>query len=196
MVMDVTRTRRTPYESIAALCTCAALATAGACSKPTPSPQHRTFATPEAAVQTLTATVKAGNMEELLTIFGPEGKELVASSDPATARRSREVFTAAVREGWLLEDRGTNAKVLVIGNEKWPFPVPLVKEANSWRFDTAAGKEEVLARRIGRNELAVIQICRTYVAAQRLYARHGHDGQPAGLYAVAFRSDPGKQNGL
>ena len=86
--------------------------------------------------------------------------------------------------------------MLVIGNEAWPFPVPIVKDASGWHFDTAAGKEEVLDRRIGRNELAVIRICRTYVAAQRLYASRGHDGLPAGLYARAFASEPGRQNGL
>jgi hypothetical protein len=87
-------------------------------------------------------------------------------------------------------------RVLIVGNEGWPFPVPLVKAANGWRFDTAAGRQEVLSRRIGRNELAVIQICRTYVEAQRIYAASGHDGQAAGVYATKFRSDPGKQNGL
>jgi hypothetical protein len=164
------------------------------CSRATPSP--RTFATPEEAVRTLTDVVKAGKLDELVAIFGPDGKELVESSDPATARGNRKVFTVAVAEKWHLIDQGANTKVLVIGNEEWPFPVPLVRQANGWQFDTAAGKEEVLARRIGRNELAVMQICRTYVAAQRLYARDGHDGKRAGLFATAFRSDPGKQNGL
>jgi hypothetical protein len=74
--------------------------------------------------------------------------------------------------------------------------VPLLKEGGRWRFDTEAGKEEVIARRIGRNELAAIAICRTYVAAQAQYAAEGHDGRRAGLYATMFRSDPGKQNGL
>ena len=129
-------------------------------------------------------------------IFGAEGQELIASSDAATARRNREVFTVAAAEGWRLLDQGTNRKSLIVGNEGWPFPVPLVKSGKSWRFDTAAGKEEVLARRIGRNELAVIGICRSYVAAQRRYAQQGHDGKPAGLFATTFRSDPGKQNGL
>ena len=87
-------------------------------------------------------------------------------------------------------------QVLVIGNEGWPFPVPLTKDAGGWRFDTAAGKEEVLARRVGRNELAVIRICQTYAAAQRLYAERGHDGRRTGIYARTFRSDPGRQNGL
>jgi Protein of unknown function (DUF2950) len=166
------------------------------CSKPAPTSQQRTFSTPEEGVRALTETAKAGKVDELVAIFGPDGRDLAASSDAATARRNREVFTAAVAEGWRLEDDGAAAKVLVIGNESWPFPVPLVEDGGRWRFDTARGKEEVLARRIGRNELAVIQICQTYVAAQRLYAKSGHDGKPAGLYAKALASDPGKQNGL
>lgn len=159
-------------------------------------PAQRTFATPEDAVRGLNEAVKAGNMDELLAIFGSEGQELIASSDPATARRNREVFMVAVAEGWRLLDQGTNRKVLIVGNEGWPFPVPLVKRAKSWRFDSAAGKEEVLARRIGRNELAVIGICRAYVAAQHRFAQQGHDGKPEGLFATTLRSDPGKQNGL
>ena len=157
---------------------------------------QRTFATPEDAVRALTEATKAGNLNELLAIFGPEGQELVASADATTAQRNREVFTVAAAEGWRLLDQGTNRKVLIVGNEGWPFPVPLVKNAARWRFDTAAGKEEVLARRIGRNELAAIATCRTYVGAQRRYAAQGHDGKPAGLFATTFRSDPGKQNGL
>jgi len=178
---------------IAVVFACLGLA-AASCSRATPAP--RTFATPEEAVKTLTDVVKAGKIDELLAIFGPDGQELVDSSDPATARRNREVFTVAVAERWRLIDQGTNTKVLVIGNEEWPFPVSLVRAANGWHFDTAAGKEEVIARRIGRNELAAMQICRTYLAAQRLYARQGHDGKRVGLYATTFRSDPGKQNGL
>jgi hypothetical protein len=173
----------------------AALSIIPACSAAPERPAHRTFRTPEEAVQALIAAAKAGNTDELLAIFGPDGKDLVASSDPAIARRNRRIFAVAVRERWRLVDEGTG-KSLVIGNEDWPFPVPLVNDTNGWRFDTAAGKEEVLARRIGRNELAVIRVCRTYVAAQRLYAKSGHDGQRAGAYARMFRSEPGKQNGL
>jgi DUF2950 family protein len=173
----------------------AVLGLAGAsCSRATSGP--RTFATPEEAVRALTTAVKAERLDEVLAIFGPDGKELIASSDPATARGNRKVFTVAVAEKLQLIDQGTNTKVLVIGNEEWPFPVPLVREASGWRFDTAAGKEEVIARRIGRNELAVMKICQTYVAAQYHYAHEGHDGKRAGLYATAFRSDSGKQNGL
>jgi hypothetical protein len=84
----------------------------------------------------------------------------------------------------------------VIGNEQWPFPVPLVREGDGWRFDTDAGKREVLARRIGRNELAVIGLCETYVIAQKQYAAEGRDGNPAGAYAQKIRSTSGKHDGL
>ncbi len=155
-----------------------------------------TFTTPEEAVQALIRIVKAGNLDDLLRLFGPDGRDLVNGSDPATGRQNRQVFTVAATEGWRLVDQGKNRKTLIVGNEGWPFPVPLVKTGTSWRFDAEAGEEEVIARRIGRNELEVIDICRTYVAAQRRYAQQGHDGKPAGLYAARFRSDAGKQNGL
>jgi hypothetical protein len=157
---------------------------------------QRTFAAPEDAVKALVDAVKTGNLDALLAIFGPEGRELSASSDPATARMNRQVFAVAVREQWHLEDATASRKTLVVGNEDWPFPVPLVKGAGGWRFDTGAGKEEVLARRIGRNELETIATCRAYVTAQRRYAQQGHDSKPAGVHATKFQSDPGKENGL
>ena len=157
---------------------------------------HRTFAAPEDAVKALIDTVKRGNLNGLLAIFGPEGQELITSSDSATARMNRQVFGVAVSEHWHLEDATPTQKTLVIGNENWPFPVPLVKGADGWRFDTAAGREEVLARRIGRNELDAIATCRAYVTAQRRYAQEKHDGKPAGVHAMKFQSDPGKENGL
>jgi hypothetical protein len=156
----------------------------------------RTFATAEDAVKALIDTVGKSDVNALLTIFGPEGKELIDSSDPATARMNRDVFTVAAAEQWHLEDVSPDRKTLVIGNEHWPFPVPLVKMGNAWRFDTAAGKEEVLARRIGRNELSTIETVRAYVTAQRRYAAQAHDGKPSGIYATRFKSDPGKENGL
>ncbi len=175
----------------------AALAATIACTAPEPPrPQQQTFPSPEEAVKRLAEVVKAADVEQLSVIFGPDSKELVDTSDPVTARRNRETFTAAFAEHWGLVDAQPAGKMLVIGNEEWPFPVPLVQDGGSWRFDTAAGKIEVLARRIGRNELAVIRVCETYVAAQRRYAADGHDGKPAGLYAQTFRSDAGKQNGL
>src|SRR3954463_10817191 len=146
------------------------------------SAQHRTFPSPEEAVKTLVDTVKKGDVDALLAIFGSDGKDLLASSDPATARQNQQVFSVAAAERWHLTDAGANRKILVIGNEDWPFPVPLVKEAAGWRFDTAAGKEEVLARRIGQNELAAIDSVKAYVSAQHRYAAVGHDGNQPGAY--------------
>jgi hypothetical protein len=174
--------------------TCLTLMSFASCTRTAP-PSHRSFATPEDAVRALVDAAKAGALEEVVAIFGPDAKELADSSDAATARRNRGVFVVAAAEKWQLIDQGER-KVLVVGNEGWPFPVPLAKDASGWRFDTTAGQEEVLDRRIGRNELDVIRICRTYVAAQQIYAQRGHDGQPAGLYAKTFGSAPGRENGL
>ena len=160
-------------------------------------PAHgRSYGTPEEAVRALVDAVKAGKLDEVVAIFGPGGQELIDSSDPVTARHNREVFIVAAAERWRLTDQDRNTKVLVIGNEEWPFPVPLTQRAGGWSFDVPAGREEVIARRIGRNELSAIEACRTYVAAQALYAQRPHDGKRSGLYAAALRSEPGKQNGL
>ena len=188
--------RRAARSAVALLVMAIACAAMTACTSNEVRGKPRTFDAPEDAVSALIDTVKAGNTSELLAIFGQDAHDLMASSEPVTARRHREVFVIAAAETWRLADEGPNRKALVIGHEQWPFPIPLVYEAGRWRFDTIAGREEVLARRIGRNELAVMQICRTYVAAQRVYAKYPHDGRPAGIYATALRSDPGRQNGL
>jgi hypothetical protein len=180
---------------VAVVCACALLA-GSIFSKSAEAQTGRQFASPEEAVKALIDTVKAGNLDGLIAIFGPESKELIDSSDPAAARQNRQVFTVAVGEKWHLEDAAPDSKTLVIGNENWPFPVPIVKAGTGWRFDTAAGKEEVIARRIGRNELAAIASANAYVTAQRRYAEQGHDGNPAGVHATKFASDPGKENGL
>jgi hypothetical protein len=181
---------------------CAALLL-GACSKgssgdekaaPSPS-QQRTFKSPEDAVKALAEKAPTANVDDIVAFFGPEGRDLLNTADLEAARRNREVFAVAVGERWRLEGDG-DRRTVVIGNEDWPFPVPLVRENGSWRFDTAAGKEEILARRIGQNELAAIRISRGYVTAQRMYAKDAHDGKRAGIYARKVRSDDGKHNGL
>jgi hypothetical protein len=174
---------------------CAALVTLAACSRES-SPPYRTFPTPEDAVRALISAAATDKADQVVAIFGPDGKELIDNSDPASGRRARQVFSAAAAEGWRLTDREAGGRTLVVGNEEWPFPVPLVRESNGWRFDTAAGREEIISRRIGRNELSVIDTCETYVLAQHIYARDAHDGRPSGVYASVFRSDEGKENGL
>ena len=193
---SISPTRKVFLVTAALAVSSAIAATLGACRRAESGLQVRTFATPQVAVLELAKTVKAGDLTKVMEIFGPDAKALVDTSDPVTARRNQQVFTAAVAEHWRLEDAGTDRKTLVIGFEEWPFPIPIAKEGGSWRFDTAAGKEEVLTRRIGRNELAAIKICRAYVIAQRLYAKYPHDGRPSGIYAAAFRSDTSRQNGL
>lgn len=160
------------------------------------APSGRVYDSPEHAAEALVSTVKDGKVDDLVAILGPDSRDLIESADVPDARQSRDVFAAAAKERWRLEDGASGSKTLVIGNEDWPFPIPIVHGSDGWRFDTAAGKEEVIARRVGRNELEVIDLCRTYVAAQHLYAASGHDGQPAGAFAMAFRSDAGRQNGL
>ncbi len=128
---------------------------------------------PKSAVLELAQAVKKGDAAEVMSIFGPAAQVLVDSSDVVTARRNQQVFSAAVAERWQLEDTGPDRKTLVIGYEEWPFPIPLVRDKGVWRFDTTAGAEEILSRRIGRNELAVIKVCQTYVRAQRHYGKSG-----------------------
>jgi Protein of unknown function (DUF2950) len=187
--------RRGSMWSMVAIVACAFGSVTGCGTTETASPQ-RTFDSPDAAARALIGEVKKGNLDEVLAIFGPDGRALIDTSDPVMARRNQQVFTAAAAETWRLDAHGPATTTLVIGNEEWPFPIPLVKEGNAWRFDTAAGKEEVITRRIGRNELAAIRLCLTYVMAQRIYAQKGHDGEGAGLYAKTFRSDPNRHNGL
>jgi len=174
---------------------CLALLAFSSC-RGTSSSNDPRFATPEQAVQALIAAASKDSIDPILTIFGPAGKSLIDTSDPASARRGRQVFAAAAAEGWHLMDRADGAKTLIVGNEQWPFPVPLIRDPGGWRFDTEAGREEVITRRIGRNELSVIEACETYVLAQHVYAGQPHDGKPSGVYAAVFRSDAGHQNGL
>ena len=157
---------------------------------------QKTFPTPEEAVKAAVAAAKTDNKTELIAIFGPEAEEILSSGDPVADRQQRQVVLAAFKQGWRVENRKGGGKEVIVGDEDWPFPIPLVKETAGWRFDTVAGKEEVLARRIGRNELSVIGICRTYGDGQKVYASAGHDGKPAGIYAQKIRSEEGKQDGL
>ena len=166
---------------------------APACSTP---PAQARFATPEEAAAALLQALKAEDLEKMQAIFGREGMEAVASGDPVSDRNDREVIALAMEQSWRWAPHGENAKELIIGDDQWPFPVPLVKTGNEWQFDSEEGKEEVLARRIGRNELGIISVCRAYVGMQMEYADQPHDGKPAGLFAQRIRSSPGCQDGL
>jgi hypothetical protein len=158
--------------------------------------RERVFASPEEAVKALVDAVKADNMEELRAIFGPAGKEVLSSGDATEDRAGRERFLKAYETKNALIQDGDAKVVLQIGTEEWPFPIPIVKRGERWSFDTRKGKEELINRRIGRNELNTIQVCLAYVDAQREYALKDRDANGLLEYAQKFRSDPGKKNGL
>lgn len=168
------------------------------CAAPNSPDYNReaTFRTPEQAVTTLASAAKTGDAKELQSIFGGDAHEILASGDPVADHANREVFSIAINEHWSLHEVDSETRELRIGHENWPFPIPLVKDGRGWWFNTLAGKEEILARRIGRNELAAIGAMMAYADAQREYAASPHDGRPAGAYAQKIRSDPGTQNGL
>lgn len=158
--------------------------------------RERVFASPEEAVKALVDAVKADNMEELRAIFGPAGKEVLSSGDATEDRAGRERFLKAYETKNALIQDGDAKVVLQMGTEEWPFPIPIVKRGERWSFDTRKGKEELINRRIGRNELNTIQVCLAYVDAQREYALKDRDANGLLEYAQKFRSDPGKKNGL
>jgi hypothetical protein len=158
--------------------------------------RQKSFASPEEAVQALIEAVKAGDIEVLAAIMGPEGRPLIASGDAVADTQERERFVRAYEQSHKLEYPTETRAVVVIGQDDWPLPIPVVKEGDTWRFDTAVGKEEILNRRIGRNELNTMQVCLAYVDAQREYARVPREGDRLLTYAMKFRSDEGKKNGL
>jgi hypothetical protein len=160
------------------------------------APVQKTFVAPEAAVDALIAANRGNHLDELLAILGPEGAKLIHSGDPVADEHGRARFVATYDEAHKLDLDGKNKATLIIGKDEWPFPIPLVDEHDRWHFDTKAGVEEILNRRIGRNELTVIQICRAYVAAQREYAAMRLDAGGTPEYAQHFMSRTGRRDGL
>lgn len=167
------------------------------CSKSS-KPSVSVFATPDDAANALIAGAKSGDpTAAALAIFGPDAKDLISSGDPVQDKEGIDAFVARynVMHRWRRMPDGS--QMLLVGADNFAFPIPLKKNADGkWSFDTAAGREEVLNRRIGRNELAVIDICRAAAQAQTEYHSQLHDGATTKQYALKFISDPGKHNGL
>ncbi len=153
------------------------------------------FTTPEAAVAALSQAVANTNRSALGKIFGDAVQDLV-NPDEVQGAAELARFTEAFHAHHDLVSESDGRRILEIGTNGWPFPVPLVKQADGWRFDTAAGTEEILNRRIGRNELDVLRVVRAYVDAQREYARGDHDGDGVLEYAQRFVSTEGQTDGL
>ena len=156
---------------------------------------QRRFETLEEATQALIAAIRAGDQKELVAILGQQGKGLVSSGDPVADRRVGNRFVALYDEQHRFEAGGGKV-VLVVGREDFPFAIPIVPDGPSWRFDTAAGREEIINRRIGQNELNTIQVVLAYVDAQREYYARDPDNNGLLQYARAFGSTPGKRDGL
>ena len=163
---------------------------------PAPTPDRARFSTPDEAAKALMKGLTTNNAEELKAIFGPNVEKDLSSGDPVSDRQDREVIALAMGESWRWEKASADRMELIVGAEKWPFPAPLAEVRGGWQFDTDAGKEEMLSRRIGRNELRVIRIFRDYVSTQKAYASQPRDGKPAGLYAQKVVSSAGRQDGL
>jgi hypothetical protein len=161
-----------------------------------PAPQGKYFASPEEAVAALVTAAKAGDEKQMLAIFGRGAKPLISSGDPVDDREAFERFVTRYDEANRIAKSSDTQAVLEIGKKEWPFPIPLVKEKKGWRFDTAAGKEEVVDRRIGSNELSAIQASLAYVDAQREYYLRDPDGDSLLHYARHLQSTEGKRDGL
>jgi hypothetical protein len=155
----------------------------------------RTFETPEQAVESLIAAVRTGDTKGILAILGPQAKTLVSSGDPVADRAAGERFVRAYDTSHSLKAGGGKI-VLITGEDDFPFAIPVVPDGPRWRFDTAAGKEEIENRRIGRNELDAIQVCLAYVDAQREYYAQPRMGDGVQQYARRTASTPGKRDGL
>jgi len=158
--------------------------------------EQKTFATPDAAVDALLAALKADDDTALIAIFGDQHKSLVVTPDKAANTANRAKAAAAMRTFHLLEEQGKDRRVLLIGDQAWPLPIPLVRDKGVWRFATEEGVDEVINRRIGSNERNAITVLRAYVGAQRQYASRDRDGDGVLQYAQKLGSTPGKHDGL
>jgi Protein of unknown function (DUF2950) len=157
--------------------------------------RQESFSSPEEAVKAAVAAARSDSEKQLLAVFGAQAKELIDSGDAVADKQRRARFVAAYDEKNRLATEGENT-ILIVGKQDWPFPIPLVKKGQSWVFDTEKGKQEILNRRIGRNELDAIQTCLAIVDAQREYALKDRNKNGLLEYAQKFVSDPGKRNGL
>ncbi|HEY2547767.1 MAG TPA: DUF2950 domain-containing protein [Candidatus Acidoferrum sp.] len=182
---------------LAALCETATQARQGESPSSLPSEQ-KAFATPQEAVEALIKAAGSSDLPTLLAILGPQAKDLVSSEDSVQDKNRLMTFAEKAREknAVTLDPKNPMRATLSVGDDDWPLPIPIVQRGGEWYFDTKAGREEILLRRIGANELDAIQICRGYVEAQHAYALEKHDGARVNQYAQRIISTPGKQDGL
>lgn len=181
------RNRFFPVVSLAALAWIGAIAGAQAQEK---------FKSPDDAVAALIAATRADSNRDLIKVLGAGGRDILFSGDGVADKKARDGFLIAFDLKHQVVKQGDNAATLVLGPNGWQLPIPLVQKAGAWQFDTAAGRREILARRIGRNELSAIQTALAYVDAQNDYASMNPQGTKVDAYARRILSSPGKKDGL
>jgi len=160
------------------------------------APAHENFATATQAVRALVAAARSNDTARLQAIFGPGSDELVESGDPVADKRDRASFVKAYHAKHVLLEDGADRRLLAVGLRGFQLPTPLVRQDGRWEFDGAAGAEELVDRRIGRNELGAIAVCKGIVDAENDYASMSSDTHAAKTYAAKLMSDPGRRNGL
>jgi hypothetical protein len=186
----------------ALLCVSAISSTTRSQSKETSAASSQTeqkaFATPQDAVDALIQAAVDFNVPSLLEILGPDGKDLVSSADPVADKQGAEQFASRAQEkhSVAIDPKNPRKAIVLVGKDDWPGPIPIVERNGKWYFDSKAGREEVLFRRIGANELDAIEVCRGFVEAQEEYALTKHDDSEVNQYAQKIISTPGKQDGL
>jgi len=182
---------RLSYGSLSSL----AAAVAILCMVASPATAQQAFPSPDEAAAALAAAVKSGVKKDMLRVFGPDGEDIISSGDEVSDAAYREKFTTAydARHATVME--GDKKAVLMLGPKDYPFPVPLVHRKTGWEFDSEAGRQEVLYRRIGHNELDAMQTSLAYVDAQNEYADKDRGAGP-GVYAQRIVSTPGHKDGL
>jgi len=156
----------------------------------------KVFGSPQEAMKALVETVQAGDREGVLAVLGSEGEDIIDSGDKVQDKDAQDRFVKAYQERVDYVKEKEDRVSVIIGNDNWPFPIPIMKRGEGWVFDTKAGREEMLNRRIGRNELSTIQVCLGYVEAQREYASTDREQDGIVQYAQKFASDKYRRNGL
>jgi Protein of unknown function (DUF2950) len=192
-------------KSVAAFVIGVMLCALGCLSHAAPQPKQtsghsaqKTFDTPEEAAKALIQAARTYDVPALMEILGPDAQDLVSSQDPVTDKKRSVAFAALAdqKQSISLDPNDPNRATLSVGNDDWPLPIPIVKRDGKWCYDSKAGREETLFRRIGENELDAILVCRGFVEAQREYALEKHDGAEVNQYAQRIISSPGKHDGL
>jgi len=174
---------------------CAVVMTAlSACAGP--ATRQQSFGGAAAAVDALVAAARADSSDAIVAVLGPDGNDLANSGDPVADKAARDHFVAYYDKAHALQMDGDDKAILVIGDKRWPFPIPVIRRGSAWQFDTAAGRQEILDRRIGRNELNAIKVCRAIVDAQRDFVDRVRASDGVVEYAQKFISSPGLRDGL